>query len=130
MIILSLKTDNPISEIALFDNYSLIDSVGWEAHRSLADTIHHKLLKLLEHNNVQWKDIQGIIIYKGPGSFTGLRIGMSVANALALGLETPIVSSSGDTWQEKAIKRLLENENEKISIPAYGGTVFTTKPNK
>ena len=51
MIILSLKTDNPISEIALFDNYSLIDSVDWEAHRSLADTIHHKILNLLEHSN-------------------------------------------------------------------------------
>jgi len=130
MIILSIKTDNPIAEIALFDNDKLLDSISWEAHRQLADTIHRTIQTLLERNKLSWDRLQGIGIFKGPGSFTGLRIGMSVTNALALSLGIPVVSVAGKDWQNECIRRLLNHENEKVVVPEYGGDVFTTKPKK
>lgn len=130
MIIISIKTDTPVAEIALFQNQKKIDTIIWEAHRQLADTIHLKMLQLLEQNSKKWEDIQGVAIFKGPGSFTGLRIGMSVANALAFSLKVPIIAALGENWRQIAIKRLLNQEDEKVAIPEYGSDAFTTTPKK
>ena len=130
MIIISIKTDTPVAEIALFQNQKKIDTITWEAHRQLADTIHLKMLQLLEQNSKKWEDIQGVAIFKGPGSFTGLRIVMSVANALAFSLKVPIIAALGENWRQIAIKRLLNQEDEKVAIPEYGSDAFTTTPKK
>ena len=130
MIIISIKTDTPVAEIALFQDQKKIDNISWEAHRQLADTIHLKMLQLLEQNSKKWEDIQGVAIFKGPGSFTGLRIGMSVANALAFSLKIPIIAALGENWRQIVIERLLNQEDEKVAIPEYGSDAFTTTPKK
>ena len=130
MIIISIKTDTPVAEIALFQDQKKIGTISWEAHRQLADTIHLKILQLLEQNSKKWEDIQGVAIFKGPGSFTGLRIGMSVANALAFSLKIPIIAALGENWRQIAIERLLNQEDEKVAIPEYGSDAFTTTPKK
>jgi tRNA threonylcarbamoyladenosine biosynthesis protein TsaB len=38
-------------------------------------------------------DIEGVVCFKGPGSFTGLRIGLTVGNALAYAQNIPVVAS-------------------------------------
>ncbi len=38
----------------------------------------------------RWEDLEGIEVEKGPGSFTGLRVGVSVANALGFALGIPV----------------------------------------
>ena len=130
MIIISIKTDTPVAEIALFQDQKKIGTISWEAHRQLADTIHLKILQLLEQNSKKWEDIQGVAIFKGPGSFTGLRIGMSVANALAFSLKIPIIAALGENWRQIAIERLLKQEDERVAIPEYGSDAFTTTPKK
>ena len=130
MIILALRTDKPKSEIALYDKLKLLENVTWEAHRQLAETIHYRIKDLLHAQNKDWADIEGVIIYQGPGSFTGLRIGMSVANALASSLEIPIVSESGDEWQNIAVKKMLAGFNQKIVTPDYGSEPHITQQRK
>ena len=68
-------------------------------------------------------------MYEGPGSFTGLRIGMSVANALAYSFTIPIVAQSG-AWIEDGIRRLLAGENDNTALPEYGTPAFTTQSKK
>ena len=48
--------------------------------------------KLLKKQNITLKDINSIEINSGPGSFTGLRVGASIANALAFALGIPVNS--------------------------------------
>ena len=48
------------------------------------------ILKLLRINNYELKNLQGIEVEVGPGSFTGLRVGVSVANALGFSLNIPV----------------------------------------
>jgi len=84
----------------------------------------------LESQGRQLKDLNGIAIYKGPGSFTGLRIGLSVANTLADSLNLPIVSETGESWIEQACTRLQKNENEHIALPEYGAEPHITKQKK
>lgn len=130
MIILTIRTDKPESELALFDDAQQLAALSWEAHRTLTDTIHIKIKELLDLQNLQWGDIQGLVVYKGPGSFTGLRIGISVANALAYSLNAPVVAQDGDDWTYAGIKRILTGENEKSAMPNYGAEANITAPKK
>lgn len=45
---------------------------------------------LLEKNNLEYKDLKGIEVEVGPGSYTGLKVGVSVANALGYSLSIPV----------------------------------------
>jgi tRNA threonylcarbamoyladenosine biosynthesis protein TsaB len=85
---------------------------------------------VLDEQNRSLKDLQGIVIYKGPGSFTGLRIGFSVANALADSLKIPIISGSGDNWANQAIQDLQAGKNEVQALPDYGAPAKTTQQKK
>jgi len=96
----------------------------------LAETLHAKIQELLKNQNKDWADIQGIIIFKGPGSFTGLRIGMSVANALAYSLSVPIIGTIGDNWQTQGIENLLTGKSDKVAVPEYGSEAHITAPRK
>lgn len=131
MIILAIKTDNPVAELSLWNDSNELGVFSWEAHRQLADTIHVKLLELLDSQTLDLRDIEGIIVYKGPGSFTGLRIGISVANALAYSLNRPIASEGGDSdWKTCAIERLINGDNEQTAVPFYGADANITAPKK
>jgi len=48
------------------------------------------IVKLLEENKLSFKQIDKIQVNTGPGSFTGLRVGISVANALGYALKIPV----------------------------------------
>lgn len=130
MIILTIRTDKPIAELGLYDNEQQLAYQSWEAHRELSDTIHLKMLALLKEQSLELSGLSGILIFKGPGSFTGLRIGVSVANALADGLSIPIVSAMGEDWIPDGIDQLLAGNNEKIVQPEYGALPNITAPRK
>ena len=125
-----IRTDNPKAEIGLFENNTQVAYETWEAHRELSVTIHKKIEAILHQSSKDWNAIDGIICYKGPGSFTGLRIGLSVGNALAFSLKIPIVSSSGDDWIHSAKQRLQNHENETVALPEYGAEANITQQRK
>lgn len=130
MMILTIKTDNPDAEIALFEDTGELAREVWHAHRQLAETIHQKIEALLKDKDKDWQNIQGIVCFAGPGSFTGLRIGISVGNALAYGLSAPIVSAKGDTWAQDGIRRLLAGDKDPLALPEYGAEAHITQQRK
>jgi tRNA threonylcarbamoyladenosine biosynthesis protein TsaB len=127
---MTLKTDEPEARLALYDDEQLLQREVWTAHRQLTETIHLKLADLLKAQQKEWSAIQGIVCYKGPGSFTGLRIGLSVGNATAYGVGASVVSETGEDWESKGIKRLLSGDNEVTAMPEYGAEVHITKARK
>lgn len=130
MIILTIRTEKPVAELGLYQGSTKIDYITWEAGRQLAETIHVRLEELLQENGYSLHDLQAIAVFKGPGSFTGLRIGISVANALADGLSIPIVSTQGDNWIDEARQRLESGDNEYTALPEYGAPPHITTPKK
>jgi tRNA threonylcarbamoyladenosine biosynthesis protein TsaB len=130
MLILTIRTDKPEAEIGLFNGDDKLGYIAWEAHRQLAETIHLKIKELLEGQNQALKDLRAVVVFQGPGSFTGLRIGISVANTLADSLKIPIVATNGDKWITGGIDRLQSGKDDKIAVPEYGGPVKTTEPRK
>jgi len=128
-MILLLDTSTPICKLTLLeDDWRYNDE--WQADRQLAKGLLRYLQQHLEKNNKTFADISGIGVMKGPGSFTGLRIGLTVLNTIADAENILIVGETGDNWQQKAMARLLAGENEKIVLPFYGGEANITKPRK
>jgi tRNA threonylcarbamoyladenosine biosynthesis protein TsaB len=130
MIILSLRTDKPESEIGIYEDNKQLYYEKWHAHRELSETIHKKLAEILEIASKELDDIEGVVCFKGPGSFTGLRIGLTVCNALAYAQNIPIVARQDPNWLERGIDDLLAGHNDKIAIPEYGAEAHTTKQRK
>lgn len=120
MIILTLCTDKPEAELGLYDDQEQLGYIKWQAHRELSATIHAKIEEILNELSKSLKDIEGIVVFKGPGSFTGLRIGLTVANALAYSQDIPIVAASGKNWLKDGIKNLQAGQNDQIATPDYG----------
>ncbi|HEX3568147.1 MAG TPA: tRNA (adenosine(37)-N6)-threonylcarbamoyltransferase complex dimerization subunit type 1 TsaB [Candidatus Saccharimonadales bacterium] len=127
MIILTIRTDKPEAEIGLYSDTQQLAYEVWHAHRDLSATIHTKIEQLLEKHEKSWHDLQGIVCFQGPGSFTGLRIGLTVGNALAYSLQIPIVAAQHD-WIEQGIARLLKGESDPLALPHYGSEAHITMP--
>lgn len=128
-MILLLDTSTPICKLALIDaDMQYIDQ--WQADRQLAKGLLGYIQEQLQKNGKTFTDITGIGVFEGPGSFTGLRIGLTVLNTIADSENIPIVGAKGDDWQVKASEKLAGGVNEKIVLPFYGSEAHITKPRK
>lgn len=130
MVILTVRTDKPEAELGLFEDERQIAYETWHAHRELAETIHRKLADMLDVHGKKLQDIEGIVCFQGPGSFTGLRIGLSTANALAVGLGIPIVATQGTEWVGVGVARLAAGEDDVQALPFYGADAHITPQRK
>jgi tRNA threonylcarbamoyladenosine biosynthesis protein TsaB len=128
-MILTIRTDKPEAEVGLFKDGKQIAYKKWLAHRKLSATLHKQISKLLQSAGQQFKDLDGVVVYNGPGSFTGLRIGVSVANALGYSLDIPVAGIGGsEDWTEAGLKILKETKQFRAVQINYGGEVKITKP--
>jgi len=128
MIIL-LDTSMPICKLSLVDDAWRKD-YEWQADRTLAKKLLGYLNDRLTENGKNWGDISAIGVFEGPGSFTGLRIGLTVMNTIADAQNIPIVGGKGEIWQQQALERLEKGLNEKIVLPFYGSEAHITMPKK
>lgn len=130
MIILSVKTDKKTAEVGLFKSHKKLKYITWQAHRELSITIHKKIEKLLGSQKLSWKNIEGVVFYEGPGSFTGLRIGASVANTIAATLDIPVAQASGEKWIKDGGELLKTDSERRLVVPKYDSDPMTTSPKK
>lgn len=129
MIVLGIKTDQPEATLCLYNGKDNTE-YSWQAHRELSDTIHIKIKDLLNKNKINYNTLTGLVVFEGPGSFTGLRIGITVANTLAYSLNIPIVGTNGEDWFKLGLNMLKNDKNSKIVQPEYGAPVHITTPKK
>lgn len=130
-MILAIKTDNPTAELVLIDGSGeVLEHETWLAERRLALELLGRLEALLKRHQATWEDLTGLIVYMGPGSFTGLRIGITVMNTIAYSSSIPIVGQTGDDWYGRGIERLRASENDHIVMPEYGAPARITRPRK
>jgi len=128
-MILLLDTSTPICKLTFIDGDYRYDD-DWQAERELAKGLLAYLAKSLEHEGKSWTDITAIGVFKGPGSFTGLRIGLTVLNTVADSQHIPIVGGVGESWQQDVLAKLRSHENEHIVLPFYGSEPHITAPRK
>lgn len=130
-MILVVDTSGKEVRLGLIRNNKNEDSmIEFEAGRSLDSLILQKIDELIGGAT---NELKGIVVNSGPGSFTGLRIGLSVANALAYSLDIPIVGiSKTESWDELMQKGTKELEDQtrfvKPVLAEYGAEPNITKP--
>ncbi len=109
---------------------SEVSASEWQADRTLAREMLGYLRDRLAGQGKDFSDVSGIGVFRGPGSFTGLRIGLTVLNTLAAAKSIPIVGVTGVDWQDQALDRLEAGENDTIVLPEYGSPAHVTTPRK
>jgi tRNA threonylcarbamoyladenosine biosynthesis protein TsaB len=127
---LAIRTDSPEANILLIEQDKTVENLQWPAGRQLAEQLMGRVQELLKKRQLGWDDLEGVVVFRGPGSFTGLRIGMTVANAIAYAQNIPIIGEKGENWLERGLNRLSKKENDRQVLPHYGAPANITKPKK
>lgn len=86
--------------------------------------------RLLKQNGLRAKDLKKIEVVKGPGSFTSLRVGVAVANALGYALSLPVEGISKSIVTGKSRLTASAFRSKKPIDPCYGQEPNITKPKK
>ncbi|QLD34276.1 tRNA (adenosine(37)-N6)-threonylcarbamoyltransferase complex dimerization subunit type 1 TsaB [Mannheimia varigena] len=104
--ILALDTATEACSVALLHN-GLISTLDEISPRSHTQRILPMVDELLTQANIQIKDVNYLVFGRGPGSFTGVRVGVSVAQGLAMGANLPVVAVSNlKAMAEEAYQKL------------------------
>src|SRR4030042_2821251 len=91
---LAIDASTEIASIALFSEGKVQAELTWHSQMNQTAELLPNVVYLLKQAKIELKDIDGIIVAKGPGSFNGLRVGMGTAKGLATALGIPLVSIS------------------------------------
>lgn len=100
----------------------------WDSGRSLADELLGHIVGVLAEAKLALAEVSGIVLMGGPGSFTSLRIGHTVANALADSLGVPVVNAVGSGWQQEGLAALKTASSGRPVLPHYGAEPNITAP--
>lgn len=128
-MILALRTDKPEAELHLLDAAGKEVAVRtWLAHRELAATLVQTIQSFLAEQQTNTRELTGLIVFSGAGSFTGLRIGATVANAMAYAHTLPIASGEGADWIADGFEKLKLAKSGDYVVPTYDREPNITKP--
>jgi tRNA threonylcarbamoyladenosine biosynthesis protein TsaB len=86
---LSIDTASELASIALSHEGQLIEDVAWNCQRNHTVELMPAIDSLLAGSSVEKSGLTAVFVCLGPGMYTGLRVGISVAQGLARGLEIP-----------------------------------------
>jgi tRNA threonylcarbamoyl adenosine modification protein YeaZ len=91
---LAIDTSTGMAGLALVQGYRILAEMTWQCGSNHSVELSPRLVTLLEQSKCDVKSLDGIIVALGPGSFNGLRVGVSEAKGMAFALGIPIVGVS------------------------------------
>jgi tRNA threonylcarbamoyladenosine biosynthesis protein TsaB len=90
-VLLAIDTSTSWISLALYDGVQVQYEITWQSRFHHTVELAPAISQVFDHTGTQTKDLTGIAIATGPGSFTSLRIGVAAAKGMALGLKLPLV---------------------------------------
>ena len=126
MMLLAVETTAILATVALFQDGALIAEREADAGKKHAETVLPLIDDLLEESGVSISQIDLFAVDIGPGSFTGVRIGVSLVNALAFAAGRQVIAvdalqalyqSSGET--QKLVCALIDARNGNAYAALY-----------
>lgn len=116
-MILAIETATRVCSVALFQNdrvVALRESTEENAHSRI---LHQLIDELLKECSININDIKAVAVSKGPGSYTGLRIGVSAAKGMCYAKDIPLISVNTLESMAYGIKNTVPAEENSIIIP-------------
>ncbi len=133
--LLAIDTSADRAGLALFDGEALHEC-AWPAERRQTTEVPPRISELLERAGLTVADLGGVAVAIGPGTFTGLRVGLSLAKGLAMAGDLPIAGVP--TLEATALPWLRAGRSVIAVLPAgrgrlvwqeFGGTEGTAPVN-
>jgi len=100
-VILNIETSTPICSVALAKNGVVVAVIENEGENLHASQLAIYIEEIFKEANISIKDIDAVAVSEGPGSYTGLRIGVSTAKGIAYAADKKLIAVS--TLQSIAI---------------------------
>lgn len=124
-LILNIETATEICSVALAKNGSLVSIAESTAPRSHASVLTMLIQKVITESGYQFSELDAIAVSKGPGSYTGLRIGAATAKGLCYALDKPMIAIN--TLQAMTSFFLLFNKLQisNFPVPHFAGKLQT-----
>lgn len=91
---LAIDTSTDRASLVLFQNGEVLAESTWRCEQSHTTQLLPHLADMLNQSKLSLQSASCVIVVKGPGSFNGLRIGISTAKGLAFSLEIPMIGIS------------------------------------
>lgn len=124
-IILAFDTSAAHCAAALLRGDEIVTARVEEMSKGQAERLMPLLEEILTEVDLKWKDLTALGVGIGPGNFTGIRISVSAARGLALGLEIPAVGVSGFE-----VAALGAEDDQLPAIPAPRDQVYVEAPDQ
>lgn len=94
MIVLSIDSSTDAATVSVVSDNKILGEMNFSNKKQHSILIMSMIDNLLKALNLSVDDLDGFVVSKGPGSFTGLRIGMATIKGLSLGVNKPYISVS------------------------------------
>ena len=127
-IVLAIDTATDLASVALYDGGEGPRAEStWRTSSNHTVELMPTIVRMLEQQGLTAEQLDGLAVALGPGSFTGLRIGLSVAKGLCLSLEIPIVGiptldivAYGHYAQDLPICAIIQAGRGRTCVALYG----------
>ena len=111
--VLGVDTTTPAGSVALLRGPSLISEINQDTPATFSARLLPDIHFLLESNGLKIQDVKGFAVAVGPGSFTGIRIGLSTIKSFAFSSGRPIAPVSALT----ALARKIQHPQNRLICP-------------
>ncbi len=101
---MAIDTSTDIAGLALLQDDRIVAELNWLCPQSHSTQLLPSLARLLEQTGLSLEEAECVIVARGPGSYNGLRVGISTAKALAYSLGIPVIGIS--TLEAEAYQHL------------------------
>lgn len=116
---LIINTSSEKNYILVSTTKDIIGKISWRVQTYQSQVLLPQIDKLIRYKKIRLNDFKTILVYQGPGSYTGLRVGISVANALAFSLNIPVIGTKKKNIHFLKINKKLKTTEKKYVIPYY-----------
>lgn len=113
-LLISLETATQVCSVALAKDGEVVALKESSADKSHSSQITVFIEEVLRKAGVGMRDVEGVAVSEGPGSYTGLRIGVSTAKGLCYALDRPLIAVN--TLQTMALGASLERNNAENTL--------------
>lgn len=114
-LILNIETATPVCSVCISKEEKILSVKEINQGLTHAENLHSFIESTLKESGISVKELNAVALSKGPGSYTGLRIGSSAAKGLAFALQLPLISI--DTLQAMAFGMRNDLNKESLLCP-------------